>query len=186
MVNTYVTVLIAIIAGTFSLLGLVISKEQKVSEFRQAWIDALRNDIAEMIGQACLIHAELLKLAEEDPRDTRAYLKRTRQSYIDANRAITRIKLRLNKTEKESDNLLRSIDSLESLLGRSPSDSFDSEDEIYPINREIESNASIVLKGEWKRVKRGEPPYRIAEYFAVTVLIATIIFACVALLGPRN
>lgn len=29
-----------------ALLGLIISKEQKVSEFRQQWIDALREDIA--------------------------------------------------------------------------------------------------------------------------------------------
>ena len=31
----------ALIAGLISLLGLIISKEQKVSDFRQAWIDAL-------------------------------------------------------------------------------------------------------------------------------------------------
>ena len=32
----------AIIAGLVSLFGLIIGKEQKVSEFRQAWIDDLR------------------------------------------------------------------------------------------------------------------------------------------------
>src|SRR5271156_5755485 len=156
MVNTHAAFLIAIIAGAFSLLGLVISKEQKVSEFRQAWIDALRNDVAEMIAQANLIHSELLKLSEEVPRNPRTFLDRTRQNYIDANRAITRIKLRLNKTEGESAKLLSAIDSLESLLGKSPSDSIDTEAEMYPINQEVETNCAIVLKNEWKRVKGGE------------------------------
>lgn len=31
----------AIIAGFFSIVSLIIGKEQKTSEFRQAWIDAL-------------------------------------------------------------------------------------------------------------------------------------------------
>lgn len=39
----------AIVAALVALLGLIISKEQKVSEFRQQWIDALRADIAATI-----------------------------------------------------------------------------------------------------------------------------------------
>jgi hypothetical protein len=42
---------VAWVAGAFSLLGLLISKEQKVSEFRQAWIDALRADIAALVAE---------------------------------------------------------------------------------------------------------------------------------------
>lgn len=38
----------ALIAATVSLLGLIISKEQKTSEFRQAWIDALRSDLGSL------------------------------------------------------------------------------------------------------------------------------------------
>jgi hypothetical protein len=51
------TVIAAMIAGFVALagsavtyIGLLISKESKTSEFRQEWIDALRNDIAEQIG----------------------------------------------------------------------------------------------------------------------------------------
>jgi hypothetical protein len=43
-------VLAASITGGISFVNLVISKDQKTSEFRQAWIDALRNDISEMTG----------------------------------------------------------------------------------------------------------------------------------------
>ena len=37
----------ALVGGLFGLLGLVITKENKTSEFRQAWVDALHNDIAD-------------------------------------------------------------------------------------------------------------------------------------------
>lgn len=35
-------IIVAIIAATAGWLGLILTKEQKVSEFRQKWIDALR------------------------------------------------------------------------------------------------------------------------------------------------
>ena len=40
----------ALIAGFFSLLNLIVSKEQKVSEFRQQWIDSLRQELADHIA----------------------------------------------------------------------------------------------------------------------------------------
>jgi hypothetical protein len=46
----------ALIAGTVSLLGLIISKEQKTSEFRHAWIDALRSDLTAFLTQINAIH----------------------------------------------------------------------------------------------------------------------------------
>ena len=40
----------AFFAGVVSMVGLIIAKEQRVSDFRQAWIDALRGEIALLIG----------------------------------------------------------------------------------------------------------------------------------------
>ena len=55
-------VVAALIAGTVSLLGLIISKEQKTSEFRQAWIDALRNDLitARIAGVVSVLGSNVL------------------------------------------------------------------------------------------------------------------------------
>src|ERR1700733_8509302 len=41
----------ALIAARVSYVGLLISKESSVSQFRQAWVDALREDIAELVGR---------------------------------------------------------------------------------------------------------------------------------------
>jgi hypothetical protein len=42
----------ALIAGLLTFLGLIVAKENKTSEFRQAWIDSLRLDFAKLISNA--------------------------------------------------------------------------------------------------------------------------------------
>jgi len=54
------TIVAAVIAAIISLLGLIISKENKVSEFRQAWIDSLREEIAAVITHAHAVHGAYL------------------------------------------------------------------------------------------------------------------------------
>jgi hypothetical protein len=49
------TISAALIAGYFSFVTLINSKEQKTSEFRQNWIDSLRNDIAEFTSSVYFI-----------------------------------------------------------------------------------------------------------------------------------
>jgi hypothetical protein len=46
------TTVAAIIAGTIAFLSTILAKEQKTSEFRQNWIDALREDIADFVGES--------------------------------------------------------------------------------------------------------------------------------------
>ena len=46
------TIAAALISGTIAFLNLIISKEQAVSEFRQRWIDALREEIADFLSAA--------------------------------------------------------------------------------------------------------------------------------------
>jgi hypothetical protein len=50
----------AVIAGAVAFLASVFSKEQKTSEFRQAWIDSLRNDLSELISITLQIGDEIL------------------------------------------------------------------------------------------------------------------------------
>lgn len=42
----------AIVGGFFSFVSLISSKEQKVSEFRQQWIDGLRDELSTLFSSA--------------------------------------------------------------------------------------------------------------------------------------
>ena len=46
------TVVAALITALIAYINLTLSKEQKTSEFRQAWIDGLRNDLAAFFSSA--------------------------------------------------------------------------------------------------------------------------------------
>ncbi|MGV3742883.1 MAG: hypothetical protein ACO1NO_11300 [Burkholderiaceae bacterium] len=52
MMSELVGVLVALIAAAASLVATTLSKEQKVSEFRQAWIDGLRSELATFLSSA--------------------------------------------------------------------------------------------------------------------------------------
>jgi len=46
----------AMIAGAVTFIATLLSKDQKTSEFRQTWIDAIRADIAEFLSLIVLMH----------------------------------------------------------------------------------------------------------------------------------
>src|ERR1700719_4726411 len=79
--SAYITILVTFVAGAFSLLNLTVSKENKVSEFRQTWIDALRDDIATFVSQAQWIYTQAAEhLSATIPYTT--YLENIKDSMI--------------------------------------------------------------------------------------------------------
>lgn len=83
----------AIITGLISLLGLIISKEQKISEFRQEWINALRSEISSLISHGNAIYGGLV---------TKQLWENMKSDYLGMNEATANIRLRLNVTEVEA------------------------------------------------------------------------------------
>lgn len=124
LLSGYSALLVAFVAGAFSLLGLTVSKENKVSEFRQAWIDALRQDIAEVVAEAQIIHSETLEYLRGGHSSLayRLHLDRTQTARLDLNRAATRIKLRVNPNEKYNQDLMRYIGELQAQIENPPPD----------------------------------------------------------------
>ena len=114
------TLTVAFIAGGFSLLGLIISKEQKISDFRQSWIDALRDDIALYVSKVTIIksYVEIRReqATAEKPFEPAKHLEETRDDYDDLNQASFRIKLRLNPAEADSRAILELMTSIEKKL----------------------------------------------------------------------
>jgi hypothetical protein len=48
-------IIAASITGTVSFINLITSKDQKTSEFRQEWINSLRDDIAEFLAHVVTV-----------------------------------------------------------------------------------------------------------------------------------
>jgi hypothetical protein len=155
-------VMAASITGAVSFVSLIISKEQKISEFRQSWIDALRNDLSEFSSQARQVAAHIepfsIKMlastvsgeAEDRPDPLLANRRRLAQAYYS-------IRLRLNSSESDHEKLIARLDIVYEVLNtRAESIRFDQT--VKELN-EMATIAEGVLKREWNRVKAGEPAF---------------------------
>ncbi|MDQ1157418.1 hypothetical protein QE385_001745 [Sphingomonas sp. SORGH_AS 950] len=162
----------AIVAGLVSILGLVISKEQKISEFRQAWIDDLRKCMVAYLVQINAISDAIRARPQQGSPNTAAII----DSYKALNEASHGIVLRVNSEEKTAIELLKSMESFESLASinanLTPSNIKAAEENYIQASRAL-------LKHEWKRVKRGEWTYRVSKYiviFCIVIMLFVMIY----------
>ena len=145
----------ALIAGFFSLLNLIISKEQKVSEFRQQWIDSLRQELADHIAAT----VSLSSIFENDEHLDKEMAKTANEVRSHVTATFTSIKLRINP--EDSDKKIREMNvEVLKLLENGRVLFNESKWKEARLNCNKITNASIpMLKEEWKRVKKGESVY---------------------------
>ncbi len=158
------TIVAAIIAGTFSYFALIISKEQKVSDHRQAWVDALRAEVSEFLTSVRLIHHGFATQAsaQSSPQDFGKHYTNLLSSY-------NRIILRLNPKNESHNRLLESLTRVRDSMSNGEYDSASSE-----LDR-IRDKSRLILKQEWERIKAGERFFRLSKVTLAILLTASAI-----------
>lgn len=162
----------AIIAGLVSLLGLIIGKEQKVSEFRQAWIDDLRKCLVSYLVNINAISDVLRAKKAGSKLDDAALIER----YRSLNEASHGITLRVNSDEAPAKELLASMKNFEIIAGKNADLT---PDNIFLIERDFVDSSKRLLKFEWNRVKRGEKVFVWTKYilsFLIFLMISLFIY----------
>lgn len=160
-----------LVAGLIAAMSAVIGKENKISEFRQAWIDAQRNDLATLTSEAIAYVGEIESSKKVD-----------RLAAFDA--AHARIELRENPEREEWTAVRSEMDALrEDMLKPAP-------DTVALRNRRstILDAARLPLKANWTIVKTGEPWFRRFKRAIIVAIVAAVtIGVTVALwLGPTG
>jgi hypothetical protein len=171
-------VIAASIAALISLLSLIISKEQKTSEFRQAWIDSLRSEVAAIVAHANALHGVSAAGLDTPSRLGEA----SRNDFLGINQATSNIRLRLNPREYESQSVLKSIEQLEAYLRpwRSPN-----YQEMDAIEKRLVADAQVLSKKEWVRVRKGERVFRTAKILAMLFVLAGTEFMVYSVVQPK-
>ena len=183
-------VLAAAITAIASFVSLVVAKEQKISEFRQTWIDALRREISEFASNARRVSAE------ERPVDLSALAGSIAASIKTKNEDVLRsdpfhdnrlqlaqayfaIRLRLNPDEPDHTTILQGMEEVYGVLGSHTGDA--RFDKTVKALDNLSAHAQSVLKREWVRVKDGEPRYMRVAMAAkfVGIVLAIILIALV-------
>jgi len=164
----------AIIAGAVAFVSLIISKEQSISEFRQQWIDELRKDISDVIACVSGIHGESI-VADNN---NQTLWNRVKSDFTRLKAVVARIRLRLNPKEKREREgpatkaVLNALKELESIFA-SPQPQFH---KLEPIVEALVTNAQVILKENWDRVRSGEPIYRGTKIGGLIVAGAGLIY----------
>lgn len=164
------------VAGLVSFLVTILAKEQKTSEFRQAWIDALRQDLSDFASASISLtdSLRLLTGGQNSADVVRDHLLKERYAevkQIEATRI--RVLLRLNPVEHTK---------LIGLIDRAYSYSAAREEKIYAsagesLVSDFIKESQTVLKYEWKRVKRGETIFQITKWIALFSFVVSFVFA---------
>jgi len=165
----------AVVAGTVSFVLSVLSKEQKTSEFRQAWIDALREDLANFASIIMVVHDTTkarINRGEDIDAICRTYLDAPLTDFKDVEKARLRILFRLNP--EEHSKLIERINAIYDISVLDEHSNPGTFDDLISLFSE---EAQRVLKSEWKRVKRGEPIFRATKWVSILFVIAGILIA---------
>lgn len=166
----------ALIAAVVSLIGLILGKEQKTSEFRQEWVNKLRDEIATYVTNVSAI-SDQVKLKFDSNNEKLKYLA---PFYLAINSAANQIRLRLNPREAEAKEILSIMLKIERA---SQEDSSLASSDIQKLEDELIDESQKLLKIEWDRVKAGEPTFRWAKRSAlifVFLLSGLLIFSVVS------
>jgi len=168
-------VMAAIIAAGISFLVTVLAKEQKTSEFRQAWIDALRKDLSEFIATVDMLSSfHRLKMSRgHRPEDLVGFLEERSDDVRRMGVSYHRIMLRLNPQEHATiigklEKLLSIMSSYQKVLD---------ETGVNELIKGVIAEGQVVLKSEWRRVKRGELTFVITKYVSLTLFVLAVCFA---------
>jgi hypothetical protein len=159
----------AVIAGLVSVLGLIISKEQKVSEFRQAWIDELRKCLVSYLVNINAI-ADVVRLRKARIGNDSTDLASSYKALNEASHGIT---LRVNENEKSAKRLLKTMRAFEALADE---DANLTQENIRTIETRFLKHSRQLLKFEWKRVKRGEKTFIWTKWIVGIVTVAMIAY----------
>lgn len=173
-------VIAAVITGVLSLLGLIISKEQKTSEFRQQWIESLRSDISMLLSRVEVVMLHVRAIKQDASHQSGITNKLSNAAIFDtvtedireAERCYHQVLLRINPVEHK-----KISDILEEMRQKFTSGNIPSSEELHKIEQQLISNTQTILKAEWERVKKGEPTFKMAKYISATLILLALIIA---------
>ncbi|KTB91325.1 hypothetical protein CCL16_11775 [Pseudomonas syringae] len=171
LVPAVATLIAGALAATVSLVASILAKDQKTSEFRQSWIEGLRDDVSQLIAhhEVSWHMSEIVR--KKSKEEVQKYILEHQKEWVEIYMLESRIRLRLNPNEHQG------------IIGLLDEDSSDikSKAEHKDFIRMLSAETQKVLKNEWDRVKLGESSIiwlrRVSKAFIISSLIAAIITA---------
>lgn len=177
LIAAIATVAAAIIAGLVAVASATLSKDAKISEFRLAWMDELRSEIAELVARCHYLLNFPRRLREDnaDEKAPAAILEKMAPDIVIIQQRAAMIRMRLDP--KKHNNVIGLIDRVETVDWMHTEDSEDASNLLL----ELQTASRDLLFGEWGRVKAGDGSHKIIRttFKYLTVLFLGVLIALV-------
>jgi hypothetical protein len=171
MTTLLVTIALALIGASVTFVGIILSKEQRVSEFRLSWLEALRTDIASLIARALAIHAVYWKYSGPPSKDSPISMKLA-EDFLEINQVSVRIRLRLNPKKTSHEPVIALMDEIEDLFGKGIENvPFE---QINDLTDRVTTASQQLLRSVWEEVKKGEPAFQITKWIALGIAVIAL------------
>lgn len=170
------SIIAAAIAGVVVFISTMLSKEQKTSEFRQAWIDELRNDVSKYISGSTEVIA-LYYAKNNNKQNQEKFLDDNFQLIHDLQTLEHRIILRLNQDEHQE--LISKIKKFREVLSdiyKNEKINTNRKEAEFALIEDLLFETKKILKYEWKRVKKGEIAFRITKIASLIIIILGCVY----------
>jgi hypothetical protein len=177
--------------GFFSFLGFIGAKENKVSEFRQTWIDGLREEVAEYTAaiqelvriRHLMTNRRKVRKLKSTMSETVKWFELLREPIHRATVNLSKIQLRLNpnhlKTKRGCEEALLMGCIEKSRMGFISGDY----SAAFAACPEIREAAAVILKSTWDLVKKGEAGYQRTKNIARGIVVMTSTAVLIAAVG---
>jgi len=159
----------AFISGTFTFVNLIISKDQKTSEFRQDWINELRKDLSEFTSSVAS-YTSYIVAYKNNSQQVNKFLAENVDLITKITASHDSIRLRVNPIDDKE--FITKLDAVQELAASKAASI--TVGEVTEKTDKLIKEAQILLKKEWIRVKKGEASFRITKGLAVILLLIAI------------
>lgn len=152
-----------VIAAAAGGIGLVMTKENKTSEFRQAWIQELR--LALTTFSSTLLTVRNITAADDIVPES---------DNQRVNQLLSEINLRINYGKQSPEE-----EKLSQVITKMLNEAYAGSGQFTSTQAEFTQASFSVLKKEWKRVKKGELIYQLCMYPCLAITTIAIICSCI-------
>ena len=164
-------IIVALIAVIVSFISLIISKETKISDFRQKWIDNIRDDISELMGTLTQYTIVYIVSNPQDRESKEKFFNENHELVSKIGTLLNKIELRLNP-EKDKE-LIKHLNAIEDFTTIPKEDKLE---KLTATMNTLKEQSHILLKKEWERVKKGELVYRVIKYSFATIVFVFMLY----------
>jgi hypothetical protein len=174
------SVVAALIAGSFSYVTLISTKEQNVSQMRSQWIEGITEDLAKLFSEIeLLIRLVEVELPVEGQPLARQHLKvfrnRHKENYERMNEAFALVRLRLDSSKHQ--DILHALGELHRLFYGDCHNT----PEIMKTLDVLTAKTQIIAQDVWKTIRTGDTQYRRLSAFII-VIVAALVLALITFL----